>query len=934
MTGFTLGTADGATLGTAHGGTLGDAAPETIAYRVTRDGATVEDAVYDVDPVVDTANPFGDYAVIKLDDRGGTKFAEYERGTRVDVDVLLPGATEAIERFTGYVVERRENEQAGADALEVEAYSFDQFLRRNTVTNDQRGNTISQALADIIQTDTPVSYAAGNVDVGDDQELTRSYQGEAVENVLRDFAFKSNNEGFGVNDDLEFFFRPPETRHIDRGIDNTQWFQYDIPELGKEAINEVEVWYDDGDKSVVVDDGGDKLDLQDSLGLPSPGTQRAELNRPLVTDLGDAEDIGRKYLAFKTATLSGTVTTFGLYDAQPGDTIDITIDARGINGEFIIAAVEYRWGVDETELTIVEKRGDVDDILTELSDSVQRVEMQSADRDAPSSRITTTSATAAISGSVAPTADGEKLTNAGRNVIRDAWTGAGVDPIDTLVYGDDASGLSRSNTALGNQTGSASVTTSLNGGTGVTFSASVDDTVQEVGLQTASGDLVYRAVFDSPISVTDVDVALSVADDSSERSVLTTAGQTAVRDILADNAPALPDQYAYGTDDTLPTESDTTLGNASVFQDLTDVLLESFFLQDDFEEFIAPIADDRPLTFNASGNLTQLQTTQLEEAEESPGDGTVVSTNIPGDYSSFDAVAFDGAGQSTSFTFRFDYRVPSGEATGDFYRGLDNFDGTITTRINGEQYTQSTFGGATADNTFAGGGLIDQEFEAGETIIFEFEITDHNSGRFILDTAQIHDNLNRFDNITSERNGTVDTSGSSNILTAPGLFPEVQAFDVPVVNTRRTFQEARAEAEYDDVSQNQFLELSNDGTNFTRTNNSETATATFGSATRELYARFSISHYEQNTVESPRFDASQTIDSLELFADVDAVTVDDIGATLTRAVIQGGDIAGDVLVESGILSNGTLLTRHVFAEFTVEQNQQIISAETTRFTGE
>jgi len=174
-------------------------------FRVTRDGSTVEDAVYDVDPVVDTANPFGDYAVIKLDDRGGNKFAQYERGTRVDVEIIDESGS-TFDRFTGYVVERRENEQAGADALEVEAYSFDQFLRRNTVTNDQRGNTISQALADIIQTDTPVSYVAGNVDVGDDQELTRSYQGEAVENVLRDFAFKSNNEEFGVNDALEFFF--------------------------------------------------------------------------------------------------------------------------------------------------------------------------------------------------------------------------------------------------------------------------------------------------------------------------------------------------------------------------------------------------------------------------------------------------------------------------------------------------------------------------------------------------------------------------------------------------------------------------------------------------------------------------------------------------------------------------------------------------------
>ena len=195
----------------------------SAVFRVIRDGEVIEDTVFDVDPVVDTANPFGDFCVIKMDDSNGEKFANYARGTRVDVAVSDSFDQPFITRFTGYVVERRETEQDGADVLEVEAYSFDQVLRRNTVTNDQQGNLISEALEDIITTDTPVTFVAGNVDVGDEQELTRSYQGEAVETVLRDLAFKSNNEDFGVNDDLEFFFRERETTHIDRGIDNTQW---------------------------------------------------------------------------------------------------------------------------------------------------------------------------------------------------------------------------------------------------------------------------------------------------------------------------------------------------------------------------------------------------------------------------------------------------------------------------------------------------------------------------------------------------------------------------------------------------------------------------------------------------------------------------------------------------------------------------------------
>jgi len=402
--------------------------------------------------------------VIKIDDESGEKFEEYGRGTRVDVAVSENFGITFETRFTGYVVERRETEQSGADALEVEAYSFDQFLRRNTVTNDQLGSTIADALQDIIQTDTPVSYVEANVDVGDDQELTRSFQGESVENVLRDLSFKSNNEEFGVNDSLEFFFRPRESTHIDRGIDNTQWFNYDIPELGKEAINEVEVWFNGGDESVVVDDGTDKLDLQDNLGLPEPGTQRAELNRPELTDISDAEDEGRKYLQFRNATLSGTVTTYGLYDAEPGDTIDITIQPRGIDSEFVIAAISYTWGVDETQLTIVEKRGETDGILTELNESVQRVEMADADRDAPSNRVTTTNAGAIVDVTVAAdgnTPTGVRFVNDGRRAVRDGWADKGYPAISNIVVGDSGGGLSRSNTQLNSQTASATVTESL-----------------------------------------------------------------------------------------------------------------------------------------------------------------------------------------------------------------------------------------------------------------------------------------------------------------------------------------------------------------------------------------------------------------------------------------------------------------------------------------
>jgi len=909
-----------------------------VEWTLTRDQTETEDSLYDIQ-YVDSANTFGDFLVAKIDDVNGTKFDEYPRGTRVDASVTPTDETTSIPKFSGYVVERREIDQGGADALEVEAYTFDQFLRRNKVSTDLTGQTITQALETIVTNDTPVTFNSSKISVGDNQELTRSFRGVKVETAIRDLAFKSENEDFGVDGDLEFFFRPEETTHIDRGVDDTNWYTYDIPELGKEAINEVEVWYEDGEESVIVDNGQDKLDLQESLGLAGPGTQRAEITREDITNLSDAEDEGRKFLTFRNSTLSGEITTFGLFTAEPGDTINVTISSRGIDTEFRIAEVDYRWGEDETTLTIVEKRGNNDDVLLRLTDAVSRVELRPANRDAPKNRITTTEAIALVEtiGTVnsGTAVNQDRFVNDGRDYIRDAWTGDSVDPIDTLVIGSDNTGLSRSNSSLKNQTTSVSVTSSTSGDTDVIFSASgLSSDAAEIGLETSSGRLVYRAVFDSPVTLSDVEITVSVSDDSISRSVLTTAGQTAVRDILADNNPDLPDEYGYGTGDTLPAETDTNLENSAVFQDLDDVLLEEFALSSDFEEFIEPIPDDVPLGFTQTGELTQLQTTQFEEAEENPGDGFIESTNLPGDYSRFDAVVFDSQGESTSFTFRFDYRVPSGELLVDFYAGFDSFDGTVTVRVNGEEYNTVTFAGNTVDNSIIGGPFIETEFQEGETISVQFELTDHSAGRFILDTVQAYDSLDRFDNINTERIGTVDTSTGSNILTAPDLFPELQEFDVPVVNTRRTFEEARIRTEYDNTDNFQFVELSNDGTNFTRGDNTENLTVTFGSASTELYARFGLSHYESVTVESPRNDASQTLDLLQLFADVDATVTEDIGETLTRAIISGDDVLNETITEAGLFGNNTLLTRHVIAPFTVENSAtQLISSEVTRFTG-
>lgn len=930
-------TIGGAPLGSTSDPSVLREQPET--FRVIRDNTTVEDSVFDVDPLVDTANPYGDFCVIKMDDSGGEKFELYPRGTRVDVEIAR-SATSVNERFTGYVVERRETEQSGADVLEVEAYSFDQFLRRNTVSNSQEGRTITEALQNIVETDTPVAWNASNINVGDDQELTRGYQGTKVENVLRDLAFKSNNEEFGVNDSLEFFFRPRETTHIDRGIDNTQWFNYDIPELGKQAINEVEVWFNGGDESVIVDDSTDKLDLQDSLDLVDPGTQREELNRPLIQDISDAEDIGRKYLQFRNSTLSGTITTYGLYDAEPGDTIDIVIEPRGIDDEFVIAATEYRWGRDQTILTIIEKRGEQDGILTELNDSVQRVEMNGADRDAPKNRITTTQANALVDVSVdadGNTPTGTRFVNDGRRAVRDGWADISYPTIQNIVVGDDGGGLSRSNTSLNNEVASVGVSETLPDSKRVEYSASITEAgVAELGLETDDGTLLARVVFDTPVDLAGtVTFTLTVSnDDSVSRGVLTNDGQEAIRDVLADNSPNIPLDYGYGSDGSAVAESQTALGNEVVTVPLDEVLVQSADSQSEWQT-ITNIAADVPLTARGDGTLGVEQVCWTIEGEN-PDNSNLTDTESNGNYSN--GVAIEPL-DFVEYEFTPQHDIPAEHVALQIRDHIPNSStATLNWILNGVTVDTVPSGVGPIALTWksigfwqGGGTYADQggsDLQAGQTYTLRIE-GDGSESNYFVDVVAPYDA--RYESGLTFDN---DNGGSSGYLDGPELYPGLVETSLSTASTRRNTTEARFSLSANDVSNQFYVELANDGSTFTRVSNSETGTVTFASPDDGIDTNIGLSRYGSRTTATPQQGfQGQAIDVWNLYASVQAVTSDDIQETLARGIVPPNTIAGETIRECGLKNGSTLLSRHELAEFTLLQDQRLASSETSSFTG-
>jgi len=81
-------------------------------WELFRDGVKEQDLINV--QYIDSANPFGDYVILQIEDNLGQKFEQFEYATEVEVTVTPEGGTQ-ISKFTGFVVERRENDQQGTN---------------------------------------------------------------------------------------------------------------------------------------------------------------------------------------------------------------------------------------------------------------------------------------------------------------------------------------------------------------------------------------------------------------------------------------------------------------------------------------------------------------------------------------------------------------------------------------------------------------------------------------------------------------------------------------------------------------------------------------------------------------------------------------------------------------------------------------------------
>lgn len=930
-------------------------------YRVTRDESEVASNVFDVE-TVETTNPFGNYAVVKVYDFEGAEYDNYPFGTRIDVDVdTNDNGTFDHAEFTGFVVDRREVEQDGADKLEVEAYTFDQFLRKNDVSNDLSGLSIEAALESIVTNDTPVSWNANKVNIGDPHELTLSLQDERVETALQMLSFKSNNEKFGVDDNLDFYFEPREPEQVDRGINDTEWFSHDLVERGNEAINEVEVRFNGGNEKVVVDSGSDKLDLQESLDLPDPATQKERLARPEIDDIEDAREEGERWLDLKNVALTGDVQSFDLWDASPFDTIDIEIIERGIDDEFQIVSVGRHWGSDTVSIGVVEKRGFDDDVLVRLGEKTERIDLRDTDPDGIENRITATNIGSMLEASAdfhGVPSDAERVVNDGRNLVRDGWIDGSTLTISDIAIGTSGADLSRTNTSLENEVTRLSATATLPESDTITLSADFTETgVQEVGVFDSSGALVSRAVLDNAVDVSGgVSLSIRVGDDSElSRGVVTNAGQTAIRDILADNGPKLPSQYAYGRDGTDPKISDVALGNQAVALSLNNVLIQDADSSGEWDEIVPPISAGTPLEITSTGELKTLPicwTTEGENFNDANTTSTSATEEDNADYSGgTSAPLYRGPNASGGPDYaEWNFTVEHEIAASDFavqVRDDADSDGASAfywelVHTNGNTYQMEEMNnvgaglalGWTKLPTYDGNGYNGPDLPPGEYTL-RCEITDSNSN--VDATGLLVDVVAPYDESRETELTFDDTVDSNGYLSGPELYSELVETSLETAETRRKVSEATFSLMANSVANSFYVELANDGATYTRVNNADSGTVNFSSEETSVDTNIGLSRYGSRTTATPTtgFNGQEIADWL-LYADPDAIVSDQIGVARTRAISPPGNLANEELREGGHLaSDDTLLSRVVFPPFDISSQTRVESSEKARFdTGE
>lgn len=592
-------------------------------WRVKRQpSATVDTDVYDITPLKDTVNNYADAATIKLDDDTGTKKADYPRGQRVDVEFSTDGGTTFTRRWSGWVQDASDAQEGGADIVELSAVGYDHLLRRRAVYESYSNKAISTILKDLVTSYTAVDWVASNINIVNDKTISFDFQGEKVDKAIQLLASESGNEDYGVNNNFAFYFTKQEADRSPVDILDIDRLNYDIPEKGKRAVNRVRVFYGQSgnESSVIVEDREAQKALKDQLGASRRVVISKEETYPEIGSESAAHAKAQDILTEKSQIVTGTVTTFGRYQMEAGDVFRLQISEKNIDTEFRVAQIEYYWSKDKTVVTVAENTGNVEDMLVNLADDVQRVSARDADPNATFTRFLAleSGATVDVSGTVeqqvaasdafvggfgrstpgfergyslgfriksrTTVSDSTSAaTTATLNMLRDLWQGESGTELTHLAVGSGTDGATVADSDLSAEITRKSVTTSESGNVSAVFSISFAPggsladgaNITEAGVfDAASGGTLHLKMTHGPVdhtseTSTTVTLRVTMDDDADRAGVFTATGQQRLRDLFLGETGHEPTDMVYGTGTTAASESDTALG-AQVFESAVD----------------------------------------------------------------------------------------------------------------------------------------------------------------------------------------------------------------------------------------------------------------------------------------------------------------------------------------------------------------------------
>lgn len=875
--------------------------------------------------VGENLNPFGDYAMLAVDDHDGSRYDEYRRGRRVDVQAKADDSSSWSTELPGFVVDRRQMDEGGGTTIEIELYSLDHLLRRSDVSAPLDGQSMLSALQQLIEDDTPVAWNASNVDIVSSQEVTRGFTYQRVDDVLEEFAIMSGNEEWGVNQSGEFYFRPRESKRVSRGIDETQFFDYDIAEQSQEETNVIRSYYGSGDRLVTVSDDKSRQNLQNELGTTGPvDFVESSMNQD-VDNLSDARVEGNEQLEDKSDVSEWEVVTYGLLGASPGDTIDVTVPEAGLDGEYLIAQIVYVWGMDESRFTLVDLSGNDDDFQKRIADTVKRVEMRPAVTDPDELESDVRVIETDVDGELDVTGDigGESIiddsivVNVGLSKIRDGWrTETPIVP-DTIAVGTDPAAPSRTATTLDDQSESVGVSVSTPSSDTVRFTnattLSTTDDIQQVAVFDDNSDLLILARTQTPVSgPDDVTVDVQVNDSDENESVLTNTGQTLTRDILANNSPDWVTEIALGSGTTTPAEGDTALATEEVSQDVEQSLVADTV--EAFRNASNNTADNQPVNVTPGGSnqiVESLRTAFTVQGENFFARGDV-STVSDGDFSGGAAAALDGETYHGRYT-GYGYDIP-GSNRGFAIRGrIDAASGTETVEVIWDSIPMGTVDiGTTLQwydvpldrfprpiNPVVSYGLR-QEGSPGETV--EIDMMTVYDDRY-------HDPT-EFDNAND---------GSGGHLDSPQNYPSQLVVDFGDMGVDQV-SSAELAVSYNESppSNDAFLEVEGD-----QQDNTESASFTFAGTT-SLTPKVALSNFGSSSGHPQTGAQGHSISSFELLAGLGGFSNAGINAIRASASILSGTLGGTTITEAGQKTgSGDLATRSTFAGVPISSSQQV-----------